>query len=69
MSQAFNDQFVTIANKIREAVPVQGSAVGFTQYMSGFSQQNLFFLSPVTKKTANSMYSIHPYYLIWLISL
>ena len=71
ISQAFNDHFATIATKIRETVPVQGSTDGFTQYMDNFSQPNSFFLSPVTsadvekvimslknKKAPNHMYSI-----------
>ena len=53
--QAFNDHFATVANKIREAVTVPSSAVGFTQYMGGFSQQNSIFLSPVTSADVENM--------------
>ena len=44
MSQAFNDNFATIATNISELVAVPRSAVRFTQYMGDFFQSSSFFI-------------------------
>ena len=38
VSQTFNDNFATKSSMIHEAVSIQGSADGFTQYMDSFSK-------------------------------